>query len=623
MFRHETDSLTVYKPIPAEYRARAAVEPDSVLLETTRFDNENYRSFLFTRPVEVFSAKTPAELAHVFSHIENGMRKGFYAAGFVAYDPAPGTGKVLQEGITAWFGLYRDPGIFDHRVPDGADPGGTESGENGTSDSAAAVENVAVQFGSSKGSDGREKYCAAVDSIREHIAQGDVYQMNYTGRIHFGYKGSARILYERLLRNQRTPYAALLNCGGMTILSFTPELFFRKKGEEIIVRPMKGTVSRGMTTAEDDRLASWLAADSKNRAENIMIVDVLRNDLGKIARWGSVETGPMCTIEKYDSLFQMTSTVRARLRTGMGPGAIFDALFPSGSVTGAPKLRAMQLIGELEDSPRGVYTGAIGYFGPDGSGVFSVAIRTLTIENGFGTMGTGSGIVWDSDPDVEYDECILKSRFLTGKPQDHELIETLLWSDGYPMIDGHIRRLADSARYFDYPFSASRVRRELGSLARGFAAAAKYRVRMRLDRWGRISLETARLEEERLPLRAGISERHTDSHEMFLRHKTTRRELYDEAYRRATSEGLADYIFTNERGEVTEGAVSNIFLLTGDSLVTPPLHCGLLNGVYRQHVINTQPGVRQEIIRLSDLAGADAIYLCNAVRGMRKVTLVP
>jgi para-aminobenzoate synthetase/4-amino-4-deoxychorismate lyase len=442
-------------------------------------------------------------------------------------------------------------------------------------------------------------------------------------------------LYARLRARQPARYGAFVHWQeGRRILSFSPELFFRIEHgggtRRITARPMKGTARRGRTTAEDRELAEWLRNDAKNRSENLMIVDLLRNDLGRVARTGTVRAETLFSVEKLPTLWQMTSTVTAELRPDAGYEAVFRALFPCGSITGAPKVRAMQLIGQIEDEPRGVYTGAIGFFSPRET-VFNVAIRTLELEGGRGAMGVGSGIVIDSEPEAEYRECLLKAEFLTGgadgrrRPpeEDFSLIETMRWEGGFPLLGMHLERLADSAEYFDFACDRAAVQAALEAYAQRFADAAPRRVRLLLDRDGGLQITDEILPKDAgdSALRVCLAQARTDAADPMLFHKTTHRPAYAAAFAAASRAGFADVLFFNGLGELTEGAISNVFVEKDGRWSTPPVTCGLLAGVLRRHLLATRPEIEERVLDEDDLRQADAVYLANAVRGLRRVEI--
>ena len=592
--------------------------PGTVLLDTARTDTENRWSYCFAGPSRVLTADSPPEVPALVDTIEGVTERGGYVAGYFSYEAgypfvdldASPTG----EAPVAWFGVYDHPQVV---APVEVDAG------------LAALEGRASANGEELGVD-QSAYVAAVERIRRHIQAGEVYQINYTAPFRFSAPGDPRVLYRRLRRRQHVPYGAYLNLGARQILSCSPELFFRREGDRVVTRPMKGTTRRGRTMQEDRALQDKLATDPKNRAENLMIVDLLRNDLSVHCRPGSVEVPELYATESYDTVTQMTSTVEGRLRPGKGLSDVLRALFPCGSVTGAPKRRAMRLIRELETTPRGVYCGTIGMAGPEAA-VFNVAIRTVVLEGRDGTMGVGSGVVWDSEPQSEYEECALKTQFLASSATSCQsapdeapprLIETMRF-DGvrFPLLDRHVERLARSAEYFGYPFDASRFRRRLDAVATDDNRHTVLKVRTTLDRWGRITIEARSVEEKERPWRLTIAGERVDASDPLFYHKTTHRRVYDQALKAARAEGVDEALLLNGDGEVTEGTYSNVFLQDGQELLTPPVSCGLLAGVYRDYVLDTQAQARERVLTLDDLRQADSVYCCNAVRGWCEAVL--
>ncbi|MBI4458966.1 MAG: aminodeoxychorismate synthase component I [Acidobacteria bacterium] len=603
-----------YVPLPAAWRAKAAAEVGSVLLETCRFDEENYQSYLFRRPVEVLTVSTLDGVPHFFQRIEQALLSGRHVAGFFSYElgfafePRLRTGAQFLPQPLAWIGIYEAPLVFDHRNTEkfGAQPS--------VSPHAAHCElnNVCL------GMDERD-YRQRVEQIRKYIADGQTYQVNFTDQLLFDFSGTPLALYETLLRNQKVAYAAYLNLGHATILSFSPELFFRLDGGRIVTRPMKGTLSRGRFSAEDARQCSRLGSSEKDRAENVMIVDLLRNDLGRVCELGSVQVESLFAVERYETLFQMTSTVVGTIRSKASWSELFAAIFPSGSVTGAPKLRTMQIIHELEREPRGVYTGAIGFMAPSGKAAFNVAIRTIVLRGTRGEMGVGSGITFASDPASEYEECRLKARFLLEPAAEFQLIESIRWDGEYRLLDLHLERLRASAEYFGFLFDTALVRAALREDASRLDSSKVFKVRLLLRDSGGISIDNA----VPAPVRGmvAIAPVRVNSADRFLFHKTTRRELYDRWLAEARQRGLDDYIFLNERGEVTEGAGHNIFVAMGDRLYTPPVECGLLPGIFRRQILESNPRAAEKVLRIDDLHHADQIFVCNAIRGLQPVKL--
>jgi len=413
---------------------------------------------------------------------------------------------------------------------------------------------------------------------------------------------------------------------GRHILSFSPELFFRideAAARRITTQPMKGTAPRGRTNPEDAEIARRLRNDEKNRSENVMIVDLLRNDLGRLCTFGSVRAEYLFTVQRYPTLWQMTSTVSGDLRNDVSYYEVFRALFPCGSVTGAPKVRAMQLLAQIEDTSRGVYTGAIGFFSQEQT-VFNVAIRTLQVEGETSRMGVGSGIVIDSNAAEEYRECLLKAEFLTRNSENFSLIEALKWQGEYPLLELHLVRLEDSAAYFGFACDRDEVRTALLTAAKTFPDRTARKVRLQLDADGCIHIEASMVavqEEEDTPQRVCIAKQRTDSNDRFLFHKTTHRRVYAEAFNAAAAAGFTDVLFLNQEGQVTEGAISNVFVEKDGRWFTPPIACGVLPGVSRRSLLAMRPEIEERVLSLEDLKTADVVYLTNAVRGLRPVLI--
>lgn len=655
--------MTRRHPLPAEVYALVEQTPAMVLLEGGKQNCSRTRkkpwTQLFTTPLRVCAVYTPAEIPPLFAEIERAVAAGQFVAGFISYECGscfePKAGWKAKTHATrvceplAWFGIYAQSYAFDHEsgtFVDGEPPELVSFRTQQISRMDRAPEpDLTAEFALSEA-----EYVHRIVRIHEWIRAGDVYQLNFTAPLKFAAPASAATLYVRLRARQPVDHGAFLHWQpGRHILSFSPELFFRvdQDGDtrRIVTRPMKGTARRGRTTREDREIAEWLRGDAKNCSENVMIVDLVRNDLGRVACTGSVKVEELFTIERYPTLWQMTSTVSADLRPEVRFQDVFRALFPCGSVTGAPKVRAMQLIAELEDAPRGVYTGAIGFFSRQQT-IFNVAIRTLELDGARGIMGAGSGVVIDSDPAEEFRECLLKTDFLTGSatgsatklpsqfsdqfprqfssPDSFSLIETMLWDGSYPMLELHLGRLTDSAEYFDFPFDRAEVNAALEARGRGFAKGVSRKVRLLLHGDGGFEIADEFLTPtvaNRIG-RVRVAMERTDPANRMLYHKTTHRPLYACAFEHAARDGFDDAIFLNLRGEVTEGAISNVFVEKDGRWFTPPVECGLLAGVYRRHLLQTRPEIEERVLFLDDLRSADAIYLANAVRGLRRVDMV-
>lgn len=603
--------------LPPQLHTLVASTPNAVLLETSRFDAENQRSLVFLNAERVIQATTLDEVPELFRQMEEALAAGFHVAGYVGYECGYHFERVgdavagSQDLPLAWFGVYRKPVVFDHER-------GCFEGEFTLPfpySSAALPPRFAeaVTLNTSEA-----EYCAKIRRIQEYIAAGDTYQVNFTDRVNVATDLSPDAAFGSLARQQPVAYSALLHCAGQHILSLSPELFFKIEDGSIVTRPMKGTMPRGIDCAEDARMTERLRHDEKNRAEHLMIVDLLRNDLGRICRMGSVEVEDLFSIERYRTLHQMTSTITGKLRDGLSYYEIFKAMFPGGSITGAPKVRTMEIIREMERGPRGVYTGAIGYISPEGKAAFNVAIRTLVLADGQARMGVGGGIVADSVPEDEYKECLLKAAFLTRERHVMQLIETMLWDGEYFLLAMHLDRLACSAEYFDFSCDRDAIVAQLAEQARRFEPGSRYRVRLLLDEEGSISVMTAVLAADEAPCRVRWSAQRTFSSDVFLRHKTTRREMYDRELSRARADGFDEVLFLNERGEVTEGTISNVFIRKDGRLLTPPVRCGVLPGVLRRHLL--EAGAEEQVLTPEDIDSAEVVYVGNSVRGLRTVT---
>jgi para-aminobenzoate synthetase/4-amino-4-deoxychorismate lyase len=523
---------------------------------------------------------------------------------------------VPQSLPLAWFGIYRKPVAFDHETGDFDGECPVDADAQPSRDAPGSfADRITLAIS-------EEDYCAKIRQIKEYIRAGETYQVNFTTRVSVPAEIGPDAAFASLLRQQPVAYSAFLNVAGHRLLSLSPELFFKIDQGRMMTRPMKGTMHRGLDSAEDALAAIRLQNDEKNRCEHVMIVDLLRNDLGRICTMGSVTVDDIFSVERYETLLQMTSTVSGRLRAGLTYYDIFKGMFPSGSITGAPKIRTMEIIHELEETPRGIYTGSIGFMSPDGSSIFNVAIRTLDMHKGTAQMGVGGGIVADSDAEDEYRECLLKAAFLTRARSDFQLIETMLWNGEFRLLSMHLDRMEASASYFNYFFDRAAVTEQLMERGTLFEAGSLYRVRLLLDEAGSTTITYAVHVPATAPLGSvRVSARRTLSTDVFLRHKTTHRKLYDSHYAECRADGFDEVIFLNERDEVTEGAISNIFIRKAEILLTPPLSSGALPGIYRRYLLETETSAQEAVLTLRDLESADAIYLCNSLRGMREVKL--
>jgi para-aminobenzoate synthetase/4-amino-4-deoxychorismate lyase len=509
------------------------------------------------------------------------------------------------------------------------------------------------------------QFDVAIDAIHAALRAGDSYQVNYTYRLGFDVFGSPTALYRRLRARQPVPFGAFIALpGGNWVLSCSPELFIEKQGARLRARPMKGTAPRSDDPAADRRTAEFLGNDPKNRAENVMIVDLLRNDLSRVAQTGSVKVPALFSVEPYASVWQMTSTVEAALRPGTSFAGILRALFPCGSITGAPKHRTMQLIDELENTPRGLYTGAIGWLDapseastnastnasgehtvaaarPEsvcGDFCLSVAIRTLTVNRSAqtgalqGKMGIGAGIVLDSVAADEYAECQLKARFLTGADPGFELFETMYATreEGVRHLARHLQRLSSSAAALGFRLDdIDAVRAQIATECTSLPAQIPHRMRLALHKDGTVQITAAvltPLKESSVGVLLGPDHAFfaTDAGDPLLHHKTTRRADYDRGWREAEAKGAFDTLFFNDRGELTEGGRSNVFVKLAGRWWTPPLASGVLPGVMRSVLLDEASGLQaaEKVLTQADVLNAEALLICNALRGALEARLV-
>ncbi len=547
-------------------------------------------------------ARTPAEVPAAMAGVEQGLRDGWYAAGFVSYEAAPAFDSALTTQRPSslplvCFGLYRAaepaPPLVDAEPP------------------ASVSWTAALSPGD---------HARGVAAVREAIAAGDTYQINYTFRL------SAEVdpaglesLYAHLARAGHVPYAAFLDLGDWQVLSLSPELFFQLDGTRLMTRPMKGTAPRGRWAGEDAAHRDDLAASSKNRAENVMIVDLCRNDLSRVCQVGSVRATSLCDVEPYPTVWQMVSTVEGEVRPGTGLSDIFTALFPAGSITGAPKSSSMRLIASLEHAPRGVYCGAIGYASPDGRATFNVAIRTLTVNTAAGQAeyGVGGGITWDSVASDEHAEAMSKAACLEVRPP-FRLIETLRLEEGRLVrLDRHLARLCASAAFLGFHCESQRVRATLEAHAAVFGAEPR-RVRLLLNRQGHSAVRSEALEPAASsPVVVALAADPVDSRDRFLCHKTTRREVYD--HHRGAHPDAFDVLLWNERREITECTRGNVVVEMGGARWTPPRTSGLLAGVFRAELLDA--GLIQErVITLDDLPRCTRLWCINSLREWVEVT---
>ena len=544
----------------------------------------------FDAPTAEITATRIDEVTGVLEFAEREAKAGSWVAVMLSYEAAPAFDPVLAVHQAAEFPLAW-AAAFSYA----SDVSITQGGTVGSNSWAPRVS--------------RDEYDAAVKQIRELITAGDTYQVNYSFPLSSTFKGDTYSWYRNLCLAQGAQYSAYIDLGRFKVLCLSPELFFERHGDWVITKPMKGTIHRGRWPAEDRELAEWLKQSVKDRAENVMIVDLLRNDLGKVSVPGSVRVSSLFDIERFETVWQMTSTVEATLKDDVSLVDLMRALFPCGSITGAPKIRTMEIIRELERFRRGAYTGTIGLLDPGGACVFNVAIRTVVVdsESNQATFGVGGGVTIDSTAEGEYEECLVKSRFLHTSPVEFQLIESMLLEDGeYFLLERHLERIRGSAEYFEFRFLEEEINTALEDIKND---SGSFKVRLVLWKDGQIRTQISRIEDADLVKHIGLASSPVDSRDRFLYHKTTLRDYYSE-----------DVIFWNERGEVTESRIANLVVPIDGQLYTPPISSGLLPGTFRAQLL-TEGKIKERVITIAELQSAKEFFLINSVRKWIRVHL--
>lgn len=549
---------------------------------------------IFTDTIKELKTKDIKEVKHLLAEVEAYQNQGYYAVGYVSYEAAPAfetkfeviDGPLMSEYLL-YFTIHET--VQTEPIPLTYKP--TDLPKSWQELTSA------------------EEYKAAIEQIHHHIRQGDTYQVNYTVQLQQNLTADPFAIYNRLVVEQNAHYNAFIQHDDVSIISISPELFFKKDGDRLTTRPMKGTTNRGLTTETDLKQAQWLAQDQKNRSENMMIVDLLRNDMNRISKIGSEDVKSLCQVEQYSTVWQMTSTIETQLLPNSSLSDVFQALFPCGSITGAPKIATMEIIKKVEKQSRGVYCGAIGILVPQGPSIFNVAIRTLQMEETKAIYGVGGGITWDSNWKSEYEETNQKAAVLYRQNPKFDLISTGRIHQGKLLfLEEHIKRLQESSRYFDYPLNKEEVKKQVEDLCQSLDFDTDYRLKMSLAKDGELTFEhnqltgladdfcQARLVEQTYPLDSPYT-------------------YFKTSYRPHISLGPHEQIYYNQKKELLETSIGNLVLKIEDQLYTPPVRLGLLNGIYRQNLIaNNQ--VTERVLTLDNLKQAQAIYGCNAVRGL-------
>jgi para-aminobenzoate synthetase/4-amino-4-deoxychorismate lyase len=561
---------------------------------------------LFRRPRRVIRIYRIEEVIPALSMVDERVNHdGVWAAGWISYEAGPAfdSALVVKEDSCfplLWFGLYEQPEPIS--LPTSKED-----------DFARSLD--------WKASISPEAYHGAIAKIKGCIGRGETYQVNFTFRLSTPFNQDPWSCFLSLARAQNASYSAYINTSDWAICSASPELFFRLDGDILVSKPMKGTAPRGLQLEDDLEQAAWLHSSVKNRAENVMIVDMVRNDMSRVAEVGTVKVPKLFAVEKYPTVWQMTSTVTASTRASVTD--ILKALFPASSITGAPKRRTMDIIADLETTPRRIYTGSIGFWGPNRTVQFNVAIRTVLVNKAAraAEYGVGGGIVWDSADKHEFEECKTKARILTQRMPEFSLLETLLWTpdEGYFLLSRHMSRMSESGDYFSFHVDIAAIRADLSRLA-ATLGNEPHKIRVLVDRSGKITLQKELLTSSSTTAapRICLATSPANSSDPFLYHKTTNRVVYKEAL--AACPGYDDVILWNEKGEITESCIANVVVEIDGDLFTPPVSCGLLPGTFRQWLLD-EKRIRERVILTEELSRAGKVFLINSVRKMREIEL--
>lgn len=558
------------------------------------------RRLIFSQPIKELKTREVTEVREILQEVEDWQKKGFYAVGYVSYEAAPAFEEKLQVHKAPLLSEYLIYFTIHDRADEALFPLAYDEVEMPAQWQSLTTE---------------QEYEKAIRTIHHHIRQGDTYQVNYT--VQLGAQLNPQdswAIYNRLVVEQNAAYNAYIEHDNQAVLSISPELFFEEHRGELTTRPMKGTTNRGLTVAADLEQADWLRQDPKNRAENMMIVDLLRNDMNRISEIGSERVEQLCQVEQYSTVWQMTSTIKSQLRPEIGLGEIFDALFPCGSITGAPKISTMAIIKATEKAARGVYCGTVGICLPDQRRIFNVAIRTIQLQAGKAIYGVGGGITWDSTWESEYIETQQKSAVLYRKNPQFDLVTTGKIEKGrLTFQDQHLKRLREAARYFAYPFDEEKLKVELNQTLAELDPSTDYRLRISIAKSGKMTCKLEKLQAlSEVFCKAIIVPQNANLQQPFTYFKTS--------YRPHLNLGQQEQIYYNAQGQLLESSIGNLVLQLDGHLYTPPVELGLLNGIYRQHLLETGQAT-EKILSLDDLKSAEKIYACNALRGLYELEI--
>lgn len=555
------------------------------------------KRLIFKAPCQELIAETLEEVPNVLKQVESYQKQGYYVVGYLSYEASKAFEKKFsiktKQLLTEKFAYFTVHESYEE------------------ADFPISYDEISLD-GEWKPLVSEQDYEAAIREIKARIRNGDTYQVNYTFHLENELKVESELVYNRMVVEQDASYNAYIETQDFTVISFSPELFFEKENQLLRTRPMKGTIKRGVTISQDDENKKWLAQDSKNRAENMMIVDLLRNDMSRISKVGSVKVKQLCQVEQYSTVWQMTSTIESELADNISLLDIFNALFPCGSITGAPKISTMSIINQVEYHPRGVYCGTVGICLPNGDVYFNVAIRTIQLSNQHAIYGVGGGITWYSEWQDEYQETKAKSQVLYRK-QPHFTIITTGKIVNKEFLDKplHVKRLKDSSRYFNFPFKEGDLDALLTDRIKELEKQATYRCKIELTKSGKINFTIEPLQD--LPkhyLNLRLKMRKLDKSLPFLYFKTS--------YRKHIPDLQGDYIFYSADGHLQETRIGNLVLEIDGKLVTPPISEGILDGIYRQKLIKAQK-LSEQVLTLDDLKRADKVFVCNAVRGLYEI----
>ena len=555
--------------------------------------------YTFTQPIKELKTRDLAEVTALLAQVESYQEQGYYVVGYVSYEAAPAFEEKLavhKAPLLAEFLLY-------FTVHDSVE----------TSPIPLTYDEIDLPSNWQEVTSEKD-YEKAIAQIHHHLRQGDTYQVNYTVQLKQELSGNPFAIYNRMVVEQEAGYNAYVEHDEMAVISMSPELFFEQNDRELTTRPMKGTTQRGITDQEDLEQASWLEQDPKNRSENMMIVDLLRNDMNRISEVGSEHVERLCQVEQYSTVWQMTSTIKSQLREEIDLVEIFRSLFPCGSITGAPKIATMEIIKGLESQPRGVYCGTIGLLLPNGRRIFNVAIRTIQLYQGKAIYGVGGGITWDSTWESEYREVHQKAAVLYRKQARFKLITTGKISQKSLLFkDQHLERLRKASRYFAFPYDAEDLRRKIEEECQACDDNQDYRLRISLSKSGEIEVDRRVL----TPLSPSFCQAKLCLQEANLQQAFT---YFKTTHRPHLIMGDQEIIYHTADGKLLETTIGNLVLKMDGKLYTPPSQLGLLQGIYRQHLLGTGQ-VEEKALTIEDLKGAEAIYGCNAVRGLYELSV--